>query len=530
MPDLAFFDATCVVGRHRLLQPGGLHTAVDLLREMDHFGIAEALVLDAVSREIHPADGNARILETASLNPRLHPAWAALPPGVAEDQPPPEELLQEMREQRVGALFLFPKTYRFSLADWCVDALLEPMADARVPVFISPNDAGTPAALDETDWNAIVALCRRLPALPVIVTESRIRRAQRQLYRALDACPNLRIELSGYWLYRGVEYITSRWGAERLIFGSNWPTYGQGMTLGPVTMAEISHEDKQRIAGGNLRELIAWCDPEHLPVDLPPPSDRYSRFAITGERPSDMTFWDCHGHLGGRFSHYHVPGGSIRETVAEMDRLGVEKACVFSLAGVLGDEILGNDVVAAAVRAYPDRFIGFTLLNPHRGRDDMLRELERCSSLGLRGIKLIPHYQGYPTEGPLIDVACEWAHERKQIILNHDWGSPAQVERLVSTYPDACFIAGHTTAAYADIMKLHPNLFVCSCPLIGPRECESIVAAIGSDRLLFGSDLQDLPISWGLGPILFARVGEEAKGRILSGNLRSILERYSLSP
>jgi predicted TIM-barrel fold metal-dependent hydrolase len=241
-----------------------------------------------------------------------------------------------------------------------------------------------------------------------------------------------------------------------------------------------------------------------------------------------MRFWDCHGHLGGRFSHYHVPGGDLGATVREMERLGVEKGCVFSFAGVTSDEAFGNDLVADAVRRHPERFVGFTLLNPHRGRDAMLRELERCAKLGLRGIKLIPHYQGYPEHGPLVDVACQWAHERKQIILNHSWGSPEQVERLVATYPDACYIAGHTTTAYAELMKRCENLFVCSCPLLGPRDCERTVAAIGADRLLFGSDLQDLPIAWGLGPILFARLTAEEKRLILGGTLRRLLERHSL--
>ena len=50
-----------------------------------------------------------------------------------------------------------------------------------------------------------MALCRRWPALPVIVTENRIRRTRRLIYRALDACDNLHLELSGYYLHRGIE-------------------------------------------------------------------------------------------------------------------------------------------------------------------------------------------------------------------------------------------------------------------------------------------------------------------------------------
>ncbi len=526
------FDANCTVGPHLRLQEGGPHTREHLLAEMDHYGIAEALVVDSLSRENHPVDGNRRILEVTAGHPRLHPVWAALPTGAPDEQPSGEELVARMRAEGVAALILFPRQYRFGLQDWCIDELLAPLAEARVPVFINYTEVGPGGggSQDLTDWDAVVALCRRHPALPVIVSEFRIRRSQRLVYRALEACPNLHLELSAYWLHRGIEYITERWGAERLLFGSNWPACGPHMTMATLTTADISPEAKRGIAGDNLRRLLRWRGGRRrrLAWEPPPPADEFVRFARTGVRPPDMTFLDCHGHRGEYACHYHLPNATLEGVVADMDRLGVRTTCVFGFTGVFSDEKPGNDLVAEAVRRYPDRFVGFTLLNPHRGRAAMLAELERGARMGLRGIKLIPYYQGYPEEGPLIDVACQWAHERRQIILNHYWGPPAHVERLVTAYPDACFITGHTTTAYADIMRKHRNLFVCSCPLLGPRACEDVVAAIGADRLLFGSDLEDLPIAWGLGPILCARLSPAEKRLILGENLRRILQTYSL--
>jgi predicted TIM-barrel fold metal-dependent hydrolase len=57
---------------------------------------------------------------------------------------------------------------------------------------------------------------------------------------------------------------------------------------------------------------------------------------------------------------------------------------------------------------------------------------------------------------------------------------------------------------------------------------ERVVAAIGADRFMFGSDLTDLPIAWGFGPILFAHITEEEKRLILGENLQKILQQYSL--
>lgn len=532
MVQLNAFDAATMVGRHVRWHPSQPCSADELLADMDHYGIAEAMVLECLSRENHPEPGNSRALSICEQSERLHPAWSALPHGGPDEQPAPDVLLGQMRQHKVGALYLFPNQYQFNLADWCVDHLLEPLAVAGVPVVITPVDHGARVAYgqDGTDWPGIVNLCRRWPQLPVIVSERRIRRTQRLLYRALEACEKLHVELSAYWLHHGIEHLTRTFGAHRIVFGSGWPMLGPHMTLTTLACAEIDDADKHAIAGDNWRKLIRWCEPTHPTVEPEPAADEYVAFARTGERPEDMTCLDCHGHLSRHSKHYHIPDRDLDELVHEMDRLGVEKACVFGLSGVFSDEQPDNDYVAEAVRGYPDRFVGFTLVNPHRGPEQMRRELARGAAMGMRGVKLHASNQGYPEEGPNVDVACQWAHEHGQLILNHEWGSPEQMRRLVETYPEACFITGHTTTKYAAIMCEHENLYVCSCPLLGPRACEQVVETIGADRFLFGSDLTDLPIAWGLGPILSARLRPEEKRLILGENLARLLERYSPAP
>jgi predicted TIM-barrel fold metal-dependent hydrolase len=532
MTDWNFFDARCKVGRHvrQTTDERSPFSHEHLLDEMDHFGVAESLIVDCLSIENSPLDGNPRILAAARTSPRLHPAWVALPPG-SNETPPPDEMLRQMREHKVAAVYVLPVQYRFCLSDWCIDELLEPLADAGVPVIISYEEVGpTIDGNDNMDWDAIVGMCRRWPKLPVIITARRIRRSQRAMYKALDACENLRLELSPYWLHHGIEYITRRWSSERMVFGSNWPTWGHGMTLATVACAQIDDRDKRNIAGDNMRKLIRWCEPAHPHVATSAPADKLVHWGRTGEKPNGITLYDNHGHVGATSGHYHVPDGDAEALVREMDRFAIEKICVFSLSGVFTDEQYGNDRAIEFVNQCPDRFIGFTLLNPHRGPDFMRRELERCANAGMRGVKLIPSYQGYPEEGENIDVACQWAHERKQFILNHHWGGPEQMRRLVSTYTNACFFTGHTTVAYADTMKQYDNLYVCSCPVLEPRTVETVVDAIGADRFLFGSDLSDLPIAWGIGPILFARISEADKRKILGENLKDLLERYSLTP
>ena len=63
-------------------------------------------------------------------------------------------------------------------------------------------------------------------------------------------------------------------------------------------------------------------------------------------------------------------------------------------------------------------------------------------------------------------------------------------------------------------------------PLIGnPKSTLSMVTQVNVEKILFGSDISDLPIALGLGPILHARISDEDKRKIIGGNAERLLER-----
>jgi len=520
----------CTLGRSARLTEGQPETAEDLLAAMDHYGIHEALVVDALAREANPRAGNERIIEGTADHPRLHPAWAGLLPS-SRELPPPDELVADMRAEGVGALFLFHGMMELSLDAWAVDGLLAELATARIPLFLCPNHWESPGARDIADWSAVARICRDFPELPVVLTEARNMTHQRTAYAALDGCENLRLDLSALWRAGMIEYICEHWGAERLLFSAGLPSRDPGAVLMQLTCAEIDEDEMAAIAGGNLRALLGWNQNVSSVADavsFPEPIDDLHRRARAGADLSGQGFCDSHGHLG-EASANHVNHLPVEGMVREMDRCGVEVCLVFGLEGVLGDETWCNDYVADAVRRFPERFVGLTLVNPNHGEAALRAELERGLELGLTGVKLIARYQGYPNEGPLIDVACEFCDEHGFFVLNHDWGSREQIERLCTTYPRACFITGHANGSYGEVTRRVSNLFIGTCPFLGWGQCEQFVRIYGAERLLFGSDLTDLPIGWGLGPIFHARIPEADKRQILGGNLRALLPRHAPS-
>lgn len=532
-----YFDASCRLGRYNTWSGTEPVTPEELLSVMDHYGIHEALVVDSLAEEYHPVDGNERVLQLTADHPRLHPAWAALPPRSGE-LPLPSDLVAQMEARGVRALFLYPNQYGFSLEEWCIDELLAPLAERGVPLFICPNSLTSTAQLtgvggarrDLTDWRAVVRICQTFPDLPVVVTERRIRHSQRMMYQALDACPNLFVDMSALWLHHSVEFIVREWGARRLLFGSGLPESDPGAALGQINFAHIAEEELALVAGGNLRRLLSWSEKMPFPeveVDFPEPVDELHDIARNRGSTRGQGILDCHGHLG-RVSDYHIPDGSVAELLAEMDRIGLERALVFSTAFRGGDETYGNDTVADAIRRHPDRFVGFVLPNLNRPPEEIRREMERGFAMGMRGVKLHPAGQGYSTTGPHVEVACSFANERKAFIVNHNWGSAERMQYLCQKYPDACFITGHSSVGLARVARSVANLYIGSCTLVKYGITEELVDKAGADRVLFGSDLSDLPITWGYGPLLYARIPPEAKRLILGGNLVRLLEKYGL--
>jgi predicted TIM-barrel fold metal-dependent hydrolase len=86
--------------------------------------------------------------------------------------------------------------------------------------------------------------------------------------------------------------------------------------------------------------------------------------------------------------------------VAELDRQHIGRAVL--IASVPGDEAS----VAEAVRAFPDRFVGFFMLNPIAD-DAGARIRDALGPLGLRGVCLFPAMQRYSLHDPRVLAVVE---------------------------------------------------------------------------------------------------------------------------
>ncbi|MBM3471981.1 MAG: hypothetical protein FJX75_01750 [Armatimonadetes bacterium] len=248
MAELRFFDCNTRIGRCSTPRPEHFLDAAGLLAEMDCAGIERALVHHAWSVEWDPHEGNQALLRDIADEERLHPCFAALPSATRE-LPSPRDFARQVRQAH-GAVRLFPTQHSYTLDDVSVGHFLDALSFERVPVLID---------IGQTNWRDISQVLARHPALNLIVLNTYYR-VDRNLYPLWDRFGNLHLDCGSYGVHRGIEAVCQRFGAERLLFGTDLPIHEVGGPMALVTYAAISDDDKQLIAGGNLRRVLGVSD------------------------------------------------------------------------------------------------------------------------------------------------------------------------------------------------------------------------------------------------------------------------------
>ncbi|MGH9542862.1 MAG: amidohydrolase family protein [Terriglobales bacterium] len=250
---------------------------------------------------------------------------------------------------------------------------------------------------------------------------------------------------------------------------------------------------------------------------------------------SPVPILDCHGHLG---VHPDFPAykTDAEDMLRVMDALDIERLAVTSTLACYSDAPRGNAEVAALLARHPNRFIGYVTVNPHPS-GEASRELERWSGWHRPPlIKMHPDLHQAPVDAEGYRPVWEYANAQRAIVLVHTWDSdpncgPLRLLPIALAYPRARILLGHSgvtwrgyTQAVA-VARQAPNAFLDLSGSQGHRGViEYCVAAVGAERILFGSDLPYLEASATLGRVLAAQLSDEQKRLILRENFRRLLE------
>lgn len=280
----------------------------------------------------------------------------------------------------------------------------------------------------------------------------------------------------------------------------------------------------------------------------------------TGSAPSEAELRDVFAKL-----KLDMPAADPTEHaarwVAEMDAKGIDRMVLFtSLPGEQSE-------VAAAVKAFPTRFSGYTMVNPHA--IDALPTANRdLTEWGLHGIELFPAmFRFSPSDEKLVYPFYEMAAKLNAPVFCHvgilrvklrellglpskfdlSLSNPLLLHRAAADFPQVRFILPHFGCGFlreaAFVGHQCPNVFIDTsssnswlkllpeAPSLA-RALEVCLEAFGPDRILYGTDSSTFPRGYRLdiqqelrSAFDALKLDDSIRAKILGENLERILSK-----
>ena len=191
------------------------------------------------------------------------------------------------------------------------------------------------------------------------------------------------------------------------------------------------------------------------------------------------------------------PAATVDELLRVLDETGMERAVVTSFRPRSYRLEEGNDLVAEAVEAHPDRLVGFARVDPNLG-EEAARELRRATNeLGLRGLFLHPWEETFRVHDGRVSDLLDGFGLPVIVAAGYPWLSEGlQVGELARRHPALRVVAtngcqinisglGQTDAELA--LAANANLTVQTTGVYREDFLEGVVARFGAERLLYAS-------------------------------------------
>lgn len=238
-------------------RPAGLPVRFDgtlngLLRTMDEAGIDKGLALGVGIK----ASTVARTNEFIGAVPRDR----LVPMGTVHPDLPVEENLKYLRDNGIVGVKVHPLFQALSYADPRVHDILAALADEGMPV-ITHVGAGEDAEANERGAPARVReVADRLPALNMIACHYG---GYHRLDEAEQYLVGSRVTLETSWPPTLAELdperlvaIIRRHGADRVVFGSDWPMADPAAEIAAIRGLGLTREEQDGVLGGNVVRLL----------------------------------------------------------------------------------------------------------------------------------------------------------------------------------------------------------------------------------------------------------------------------------
>jgi predicted TIM-barrel fold metal-dependent hydrolase len=197
---------------------------------------------------------------------------------------------------------------------------------------------------------------------------------------------------------------------------------------------------------------------------------------------------DVHNHIG------YDPAYEIKRTadelIKEMDKAGVDKCIVFPFT-TNPDLVEQNKLVKEAMDEYPDRLIGFFLMNPRL--PEMVDLMYGYREQGFAGVVTDPRFG--------VDHSAKQFHELVECALTLDlpiwlhsddkdtmrvYISP--LEAMLGKYPQVRFILSSMYYDSTGIAAKYKNVYLDTATAMSGSMTASVTQPVGTHRVLMGAN------------------------------------------
>jgi len=475
-----------------------------LSQELDDHEVACALCYSQQGVDYDPRAGNAEAIAAANENPRII-AVGTLDP---RDTPGWQAELARCRKAGVRALRFFPGAQGWSVESQCFRDILDALRTWRVCVILDTQHC-------PTGWElgARAAHLTAQAGLPLLLVNTSYNNMAETM-AVMRRHPHVYAETSWLATVGAVEIMAEEVGVERLLYGSGAPWRPMQKAINEVLEAELSHEDKGAILGGNAARLFD-IPGERLagrPQLRDPEPKRF-------EEPSI----DVHSHLG----YWRIPcrdeDYDPGPMLSRMRRYGIERSIVSSYESMRYDIAAGNRAVVRAIEGHPE-LLGYVELDPH-DLELSCAEMDRYYRLpNVVGCEIELSHIPCPTGSTKVRaLMAEVARRGKPVLFLPASADDAEAEReLAHASPGLTIIHAHgADAEWALTVRDAPNLCIEFCRSYPShhalRDCLDI---LGPERVLFGTDQTLLGVGGQVGLYLDARMTASERRLVLRENAR----------
>lgn len=234
--------------------------------------------------------------------------------------------------------------------------------------------------------------------------------------------------------------------------------------------------------------------------------------------------------------------GTLKDTLDKMKKCRIDHCILLNIATKPSQQRSINDE-AARVNSQYTSFTSFGSVHPDA--EDCLDELHRIKSLGIKGVKLHPDYQGFFAFDDKVLPIYELCGDLSlPVVLHTGWdcyspdvihATPSELRKAAKAFPHTKFVFAHmgglklwdeVETHLAGLENVYFDTAFCASLDLDKRLAERIILKHPPENTLFGSDCPWEDVNISVNYVESLDISDDLKEKIFHKNASALLGMY----